>query len=156
MWIYIKFKQRRLDIFSSATKLYVKILHLSVPLVDVIFILKFMPFFVHQVEERPSSFEAQGHCFCTSVLSPILVLSDLVQRGMAQADEVNQVRPKFKKRLDDCVDQLPENRQASNGKPEMDQSYDESSSTTADPGVNAYFLPLLLICFTNATVQSLG
>ncbi|VDD82988.1 unnamed protein product [Mesocestoides corti] len=52
-------------------------------------------------EERPTSAEVLTHRFCTAIRNPTPILLDLVQRGMANANEGNQVRSKFKKLVTD-------------------------------------------------------
>ncbi|KAL5108707.1 Serine/threonine-protein kinase TAO3 [Taenia crassiceps] len=100
------------------------------------FVLKKKP------EERPTSAEALKHRFCSAVPNPTSILYDLVQRGMANATEGNQVRPKLKKLHENSTDgavggNAVVNSPVRNGAvhrhpPRRDTSYDGESQSTAD------------------------
>eukprot|EP00108_Taenia_solium_P001168 TsM_000033300 transcript=TsM_000033300 gene=TsM_000033300 len=93
-------------------------------------------------DERPTSAEALNHRFCSSIRNPTPILYDLVQRGMANATESNQVRPKFKKLHENSTDggsggDAVVNSPARNGAMRRhplrrDTSYDGGSQSTAD------------------------
>lgn len=92
-------------------------------------------------EERPTSAKALNHRFCTSIRNPTQILHDLVQRGMANATEGNQVRSKFKKVHENSTDSggggdAPVDSPARNGavhrRLQQRDSYDRESQSTAD------------------------
>lgn len=103
-----------------------------------------------QPDERPKSSEALNHRFCTSIPDRHPILHDLVQRGMANATEGNQVRPKIKKILHENTSNGGESSSTAespahnggegrrhHGGPHRDISYDDGEShSTADGAVS--------------------
>ncbi len=77
------------------------------------------------------------------------VLLDLVQRGMANANEVNQVRPRFKKlvpeydkqRRDSASNLGANNDSNMSQRRHRDISYDGESQSTADGAVSPLLVP---------------
>ncbi|CDS43207.1 serine:threonine protein kinase TAO1 [Echinococcus multilocularis] len=92
-------------------------------------------------EERPTSAKALNHRFCTSIRNPTQILHDLVQRGMANATEGNQVRSKSKKVHENSTDSggggdaavdSPARNGAVHRRLQQRDSYDRESQSTAD------------------------
>ncbi|VUZ39236.1 unnamed protein product [Hymenolepis diminuta] len=126
------------------------------------FVLKKKP------EERPTSSEALNHRFCTSILDRHPILHDLVQRGMANATEGNQVRPKIKKILHENTSNGGESSSTAesparnggegrrhHGGPRRDISYDDGESHSTADGATESTSNSLRSCLSGGSTSSL-